>query len=55
MRNLPSWAIRTIDTFYFIRDYGYQQPLLAFGNSILIVGIPEPILWRAENDNEAKP
>ena len=53
MRNLTLWAIRTLDAFAFIQCYEFA-PVLAFGNRLIVVGIPEPMMWIAQNDNEAK-
>lgn len=54
MRNLPAWAIRTLDAFDFVQDYEMAS-VMAFGNKIIVIGIPEPMLWVASNDNKAKP
>ena len=53
MRNLDPWSIRTIRAFYFVQDYELK-PVLAFGNSLLVVGMPEPKYWIADNDNKVK-
>ena len=50
MRNLPPWAIRTINAFCFIQDYEFK-PVMAFGNKLVVVGLSEPIMWIAQNDN----
>lgn len=54
MWNLPPWAIRTLDAFDFVQNYEMAS-VMAFGNKLLVVGLPEPVMWIAQNDNEAKP
>lgn len=53
MLNHPSWRVRTLNAFKFVQEYEFM-PVLAFGNSLLVVGMPQPKLWIAENDNKAK-
>lgn len=50
MSNLPPWAIRTLEAFKFVHEYETGN-ILAFGNGLLVVGMPEPLLWIAHNDN----
>lgn len=51
---LDKWSIRTLDAFAIIQNYE-PKPVLAFGNKLLVIGLPKPVLWVAHNDNEAKP
>ena len=51
---LDQWSIRTIDAFCFIQDYEFK-PVMAFGNRLMVVGLPEPVYYIVQNDNEAKP
>lgn len=53
MLNLLPWAIRTLEAFDFVQKYELN-PVMAFGNKIIVIGMPEPMLWAASNDNKAK-
>lgn len=47
------WRARTLNAFKFVQEFEFK-PVLAFGNSLLVVGMPEPVHWIAHNDNEVK-
>lgn len=48
---LNLWAIRTLDAFDFIQEFELM-PVVAFGNRLIVIGLPEPAYWIAQNDNE---
>lgn len=47
------WQVRILEAFNFIQEFE-RKPVLAFGNGVLVVGMPEPLYWIANNDNKAK-
>lgn len=49
------WINRTTGMFNFIREFELSYILHCKGNKISQIGCPEPKLWAADNDNEAKP
>lgn len=48
------WRSRTLWAFRFVQEYEFK-PVLAFGNKVVVIGLPDPICWVANNDNKAKP
>lgn len=50
---LNPWSIRTLKAFKFVQEFEFR-PVLAFKNNLLVVGIPEPVYWVANNDNVVK-
>lgn len=47
------WHLRTLNIFKFVQEFEFK-PVMAIRNKLLVVGLPEPIFWTADNDNEAK-
>lgn len=47
------WRSETLWAFKFVQEYELK-PVLAFRYDLLIVGMPKPAYWVANNDNEAK-
>jgi hypothetical protein len=52
-KQMDLWSIRTLSAFKFVQEFELE-PVMAFGNKLIAVDLPEPVYWVANNDNKAK-
>ena len=52
-KQMDLWSIRTLSAFKFVQEFELE-PVLAFGNRLVAVGLPSPEYYVPSNDNKAK-